>query len=97
MNAKQALPLASLLLAAQDAAASACVDAVAATVAANIATMLTTIGNACAYFMMVYMGMKWMMAEDPEGRENARRGVIYIVIGLILLRSSSPLVLYLLC
>lgn len=59
--------------------------------------MLNTIGFPIGLFMMVYMGIKWMVAEGPEERENARRGIIYIVIGLILLQTARGLVEGLLC
>ena len=63
----------------------------------NIARPIITIGPPIALFMMVYMGMKWTMAESPEEVENARRGVIYIVIGLLIIMAGVELVYFLLC
>jgi hypothetical protein len=63
----------------------------------KIQDMLTRIGYPIAFVMMVYMGAKWIISEGPEDRENARRGVIYIVIALIMLRASAAFVRYLLC
>jgi len=63
----------------------------------NIMIWLQQIGYPLALFMMAYMGIKWVMAEGPEPRENARRGVIYVVIGIILLRGGVQLAYNLLC
>lgn len=63
----------------------------------EIMQMLQKIGYAIAVFMFAYLGIKWMLAEGPADRENARRGIIYIIIGLMLLRAGVPLVYFLLC
>lgn len=63
----------------------------------NIKEFLEKISYPIGFFMIVYMGIKWIISEGPEDRENARRGVIYVVIGLILLKSAVELVTYLLC
>ncbi len=63
----------------------------------NIIDFLVVIAYPIGFFMIVYMGVKWIISEGPEDRENARRGVIYVIIGLILLRSAFYLVTYLLC
>ena len=63
----------------------------------TIQTLLKNIGYPIALFMMVYMGAKWAVAEGPEDRENARRGIIYIVIALVMLVSSASFTTYLLC
>ena len=95
MNVKAASTLLLLTLAAQYAAATAC----AANIPAmnDIMQMLQTIGYPIGIFMVAYMGIKWMLAEGPQDRENARRGIIYVVIGLILLQVSVKLVYFLLC
>ena len=58
---------------------------------------LRQIGWPLGLFMMVYMGIKWIISEGPEERENARRGLIYVVIGLILLQGAIQLAYGLLC
>jgi type IV secretory pathway VirB2 component (pilin) len=98
MNVRKQLTLPLLLsLLAVNVVAVGCDDPAARAAAANISVMLTTIGNACGVVMIIYMGLKWMLADDPQGRENARRGIIYIIIGLIILRVASALVYYLMC
>jgi len=63
----------------------------------RIITVLTTIGYPIGVFMMVYMGTKWIVAEGPEDRENARRGIIYVFIGILMFQTVSPFVVYMLC
>ena len=62
-----------------------------------VMSQLMTMGAPIGLVMMIYMGVKWVLAEGPEDRENSRRAVIYIIIGLIMLRTAHPLVEYLLC
>ncbi|MFH0862510.1 MAG: pilin [Candidatus Altiarchaeota archaeon] len=88
-----------LMLAAQTASALACWPASTdlRDKLTEIINQLLTLGSPIAFLMMVYMGIKWYMAEGPEDRENARRGIIYVVIGLIMLRGAQEFVHYLLC
>jgi hypothetical protein len=95
-----ALGTISLAALAGGASAAACYESLASPTMApinTILTFLTEIGNPIGYFMFVYMGIKWVLAEGPEDRENARRGVIYICIGILMLRTSLWTVDYLLC
>lgn len=63
----------------------------------TIENQLITIGRPLAILMLIYMGVKWLIAEGPEDRDNARRGVIYVVIGIIMLIAAESFVQYLLC
>ncbi|MBU0762445.1 MAG: pilin [Candidatus Altiarchaeota archaeon] len=58
---------------------------------------LTEIGAPLAWLMMAMMGIRWVMSESPDDRENSRRGVIYVIIGLIMLKSALPFTEYLFC
>jgi len=84
-----------ILLALTEMAAAQCGTTLEATT--EIILALTTIGFPIGLFMMIYMGIKWIMAEGAEDRENARRGIIYVVSGLILLRAAAPTITYLVC
>jgi len=64
---------------------------------ADIQTSLVTIGAVVGLLFMVLEGIAWMMAEGPEEREDAKKGIIYILIGLIILTSAYTFVRYLLC
>ena len=63
----------------------------------NVMDYLRQIGYPIAFFMMIYVSIKWITAEGPEDRENGRRGIIYIIIGILLLRTGDDLVWSLLC
>ncbi len=58
---------------------------------------LQAIGWPIGWFMVALMGIKWIISEGPEAREDARRGVIYVVIGLILLMTAESLTIMLFC
>ena len=46
---------------------------------------------ALGWLMMVIMGIKWIIADSPNERADAKKGMIYIVIGLLLVRSICQL------
>ncbi|MFH1054970.1 MAG: hypothetical protein V1744_02620 [Candidatus Altiarchaeota archaeon] len=93
MTAKRALTLLLLL----PSIASACYDAAITPAMVGVMDMIRTFGYPLGLFMLIYMGLKWMTSEGPEERDNARRGIIYMIIGLLLLKVGWDLVLYLLC
>jgi len=62
-----------------------------------VTQQLITIGEAGALLMIAIEGGKYIISTNPQERESARRGVIYIVIGLVLIRVALPLTLYLFC
>jgi hypothetical protein len=47
--------------------------------------------------MMSIEGAKYITSGNPQERESARRGIIYIVIGLIILQTAVSLTEYFLC
>ncbi|MBD3262558.1 MAG: hypothetical protein GF334_12970 [Candidatus Altiarchaeales archaeon] len=64
---------------------------------AEIICGLHQIGTILALLFTVIAGMRWMMAEDPQSKDNAKRSIIYILIGLLLLFVGGNVILYLLC
>jgi len=94
MNWKTAL-FSLLFLAAL--ASAQCVDPIAQATANQMRSTLTAMGYPLALIMAAYMGIKWITSEGPEETENARRGLIYIAIGILVLRSGVELVTFLLC
>jgi uncharacterized membrane protein len=60
---------------------------------ANLAWVvsLRTVAFALAWLMMVLMGVKWIVADSPNERAEAKKGMIYIVIGLLIVVSARPL------
>lgn len=60
----------------------------------NLIHILGGIAVAASVFLIMVHGLKWMTAEDSEGRDNARRGIIYVFIGLILVMVAATLASY---
>jgi len=46
---------------------------------------------ALGWIMMVFMGIKWIVADSANERAEAKKGMIYIVIGLLIVASVSSL------
>jgi hypothetical protein len=46
---------------------------------------------ALGWMMMVLMGIKWMLADSPNERGEAKKGMLYVVIGLLVIASSCSL------
>jgi len=63
----------------------------------DMQTTLKYIGGGLAMVLMVFEGIKWMTAESPEDREDAKRGIIYIIIGLVMLAASYSFIFFLFC
>ena len=63
----------------------------------DVQNTLTSVGTSLAILMMALQGIKWILSDTPEEREDTKRGIIYIIIGLILLGSAYTFVYYLLC
>jgi hypothetical protein len=53
---------------------------------------LEKLAYALGWMMMVIMGVKWIIADSPNERADAKKGMIYIVIGLLVVRSSGQLI-----
>lgn len=42
--------------------------------------------------MLILHGFKWMVSDDIEGRKDARRGIVYVLVGLSFIVLASALV-----
>jgi hypothetical protein len=58
---------------------------------------IRTAGYAMAFIMMMYMGIKWTIAEGADERENAKKGIIYVIIGVLLLRTGPDFMYIFIC
>ncbi len=52
---------------------------------------LKTLAYALAWIMMVIMGVKWIIADSPNERAEAKKGMMYVVIGLLIVASACQL------
>ncbi len=62
----------------------------------GIILILQSIAAGLAVLMLAINGFKWMVADDSQGRIDAKRGVYYVFIGLAVVIISFALVNYLL-
>jgi hypothetical protein len=42
--------------------------------------------------MLLLLALKWITSDDPQGRTEARRGIWYVIVGIIVIISASALV-----
>jgi len=78
----------------------ACLNACEGTCEVNkqfceIILILQSVAVGIAVLMLTINGFKWMVADDAQGRVEARRGVYYVFIGLALVMIAFALVNYL--
>ncbi|MBN2013747.1 MAG: hypothetical protein JW778_01065 [Candidatus Altiarchaeota archaeon] len=78
----------------------ACVKSCAGNCAANkefceIILILESIAAGLAVLSLMVNGLKWMTADDFQGRDDAKKGVYYVLVGLALVIISFALVNYL--
>jgi hypothetical protein len=52
---------------------------------------LRTVAYALGWLMMVLMGLKWIISESANERAEAKKGMIYIVVGLLIVTSARAL------
>ena len=53
---------------------------------------LRRIAFALGWIMMVFMGVKWIVSDSANDRSDAKKGMIYIVIGLLIVASACQLI-----
>ena len=63
---------------------------VAATVPAWIPG-LKQVAVALGWIMMIIMGIRWMIADSPNERADAKKGMMYIMIGLLVIAAACGL------
>jgi hypothetical protein len=53
---------------------------------------LEIVAYALGWLMMIIMGVKWILADSPNERADAKKGMMYIIIGLLVVRSAAQLI-----
>ncbi|MBD3388237.1 MAG: hypothetical protein GF416_04085 [Candidatus Altiarchaeales archaeon] len=54
-------------------------------------TSMKSVAYALGWIMLVILGIKWIIADSPNERADAKKGMIYVLIGLILVRAACSL------
>lgn len=58
----------------------------------DVNTMLYGIAAGVAILLIAIHGIKWKMASSPEGREDAKRGILNVILGLAIIIIAAALV-----
>lgn len=58
----------------------------------DINTILYGITAGIAILMIVLYGIKWKIADNPEAREEAKRGILNVILGLAIIIIAANLV-----
>ena len=61
----------------------------------DIENIIFGIAAGLAILMIGLSGVRLMSSRDPEERENAKKGIIYVVLALIVIVVTTKLVEYL--
>jgi len=54
-------------------------------------TAIRWVGAALGVLMFAVQGLKWLSSDTPEGRADAKKGMIYVIVGLLFLRLAFGL------
>lgn len=63
----------------------------------EIVNELPKVAAALGALMLAILGVKWIMSENPQEREDAKKGIIYVIIGLLLVTMAGTLVTEIYC
>lgn len=55
-------------------------------------TSLQEMAAALGILLIFIMGLRWMVAESAQEREEAKKGIIYVCVGLLIVYSYSQIV-----
>lgn len=58
---------------------------------------LLNIASALGVLVITYAGIRWVASESPQEREDAKKTILYVIVGLIIVRLAHPLVQALYC
>jgi hypothetical protein len=58
----------------------------------NMVMLIVIVAGIMATIMLVLLAIKWIISDDPQGRTDARRGIWYVVVGIIIIVSAAALV-----
>ncbi|MBM3308940.1 MAG: hypothetical protein FJY77_01680 [Candidatus Altiarchaeales archaeon] len=52
---------------------------------------LKNVASALGVLVITYAGVKWVMSEGPQDRDEAKKTIIYVVVGLVVVSMSQDL------
>ncbi|MBN2013748.1 MAG: TrbC/VirB2 family protein [Candidatus Altiarchaeota archaeon] len=60
----------------------------------NVLYIIYGVAAGISILLIMFHGMKWMLSDDIEGRQDAKRGIAYVFVGLILIITAASLANY---
>lgn len=58
---------------------------------------LQSMAAALGALLILIMGIRWIMADSAQERQEAKRGILYVVIGLLIVYSVDQIIQTLYC
>lgn len=58
---------------------------------------LQDVAAALGVLMIAYSGARWIMADSPQDREDAKKTIIYVIIGLLIVSLTKDIVKAIYC
>lgn len=58
----------------------------------NLYSEMKSVGAALGALVIVYAGLRWIMAENPQDRDDAKKAVIYTIVGLLVIAVAKEIV-----
>ena len=86
------LAYAVLLLYLYSAAVSASGTATMVSQLQDVNSGLKTVASALGVLIIVYAGIKWVMADSPQERDDAKKTIIYVIVGLLVVANAKDIV-----
>ena len=62
----------------------------------DVQDLVFTVAAILAIIFLVVNGIRWMFADSPQSKEEAKRGLQAAIIGLVIIAIAKPLTQYLL-
>lgn len=53
---------------------------------------LKEVASALGALVIAYAGIRWIMAENPQERDDSKKTIIYAIIGLLIVSMAEDLV-----
>jgi predicted membrane channel-forming protein YqfA (hemolysin III family) len=53
---------------------------------------LRTIAAALAFLMLLIQGLRWVMSDSSQDRAEAKRGMVYVIMGIIVVYMAAHIV-----
>lgn len=53
---------------------------------------LKTIGSSVGILVITYAGLRWIFYDNPQERDDAKKTIIYVMVGVFIIGNASEIV-----